>query len=417
MAHCKFCDKEVEPIIKGNRYYCPDCNKYVKMTKEEKSEPQVTEIPQSQEEEPEEREPKHYKKKEPEVVQEGGTKLIITPKTVKYDAADLHMGEILIDHGFAKDLNDLSRKNMKLAFSLMNMGAVGKQFNTMESNQEPDPKRTMKEIQEQEMMKAYIDGMKKGDSTDPMMTMMMMRMFENQSKGRDSKDNNFMDKMMQLQMMKSMSGGDNQQANALQRELADMKHQQSLYQALAQQQQTQQGNQMSQEFMAKMETIRADRDKEMKKIETEAQKQRDANVQLIFDTKLQEIQSEMKRVSEEAKRKGQKADLSSFKEQFNTVKELSAMMGDKDKGAGEYIADTIGKVGEQVGPALMEFAKQKREQQAMQPAQMPPEAPEELQEVPEQPQEMTLPPNPELTPSEQEMANTMEDMYIKERKE
>ncbi len=411
MAYCKHCDKTVEPVRIGNRFRCPDCNLYVKVSDEEKTEPQVTELPQTEgDEEPSEK-PERGRKKEPDMIQEGRAKLLIAPKTIKYDAADLHMGEILINLGFAKDLNDLTRKNMKLAFSLMNMGAVGKQFNTMESNQEPDPKRTMKEIQEQEMMKAYIDGMKKGDSTDPLMTMMMMRMFENQGKGKETGDNGFMKDLMQMQMLKTMGGGNDQQSSALQRELADLKHQQSLYQVMAQQQQTQQGNQMSQDFMAKMENIKAERDKEMKRIEIEAQGQRDKNMQLVFNTKLKEIQTEMQKVAEEAKRKGQKADLSSFKEQFNTVKELSAMMGDKEKGAGEYIADTVGKIGEQVGPALMEFAKQKREQQAMQPAQMPP-VPEEFQEVPQPPQGMTLPPNPELTPSEQEMANTMEDMYL-----
>ena len=415
MAYCKHCDKDVEPVRIGNRFRCPDCNLYVKVSDEEKEEPQVTEIPQSQEEE-QSGKPEKGKRKEPEVVQEGGTKLIITPKTVKYDAADLHMGEILIDHGFAKDLNDLSRKNMKLAFSLMNMGAVGKQFNTMETNQEPDPKRTMAQIQEQKLMESYIKSLDSGSHTDPMMTMMMMRMLENQGKGKESGDNGFMKEMMQIQMMKTMAGGNDQQASALQRELADLKHQQSLYQVVAQQQQTQQGNQMSQEFMAKMENIKAERDKEVKRIEIEAQGQRDKNMQLVFNTKLQEIQNDMEKVVTEAKKKGEKADLTSFAEQFKTVKELSKMVGDKEKGAGEYIAETVGELGKNVGPALMEFAKQKREQQAMQPQQMP-QPPEELQEVPQPPQqEMTLPSNPELTPSEQEMANTMEDIYIKERK-
>ena len=161
--------------------------------------------------------------------------------------------------------------------------------------------------------------------------------------------------------------------------------------------------------MTKMEGIRSERDRDLKKIEIEAQKQRDANMQLVFDTKLKEIQADMQRVTEVAKSKGEKADLTSFKEQFKTVKELSAMVGDKEKGAGEYISETVGKLGEQVGPAIMEFAKQKREQQAMQPAQMPP-TPEELQEVP-QPQ-VQLPPNSELTESEKQMSDQMSEMYL-----
>ena len=301
MAHCKFCDKEVEAVIKKGRYYCPDCNKYVKVEKKEREEPQVTEIPQREEEQPEEREPKHYKKTEPLTTQEDPTKLIITTKTVKYDAGDLHMGEILIDHGFAKDLNDLSRKNMKLAFSLMNMGAVGKQFNTMETNNEPNPERTMKQIQEQEMMKTYIEGMKK--VKDPInngsngfmdkileMKMMQMMMGENQSKGKDP---GFMDKILEMQMMKTMMGGNNSETANLQNQIAELKHGMQLQQLLSQQQQQQQGSQSSQEFMKQMEAIRAERDRAIKKAEVDAQREKDKNLELAFENRKSELENRL----------------------------------------------------------------------------------------------------------------------------
>jgi len=249
------------------------------------------------------------------------------------------------------------------------------------------------------------------------MTMMMMRMLENQGKGKESGDNGFMKELMQMQMMKMFSGGDNQQANALQRELADLKHQQSMYQVMAQQQQTQQGNQMSQEFMAKMENIKAERDKEIKKIELEAQKQRDTNIQFVFDTKLSEIKSEMQKVSEDAKRKGQTADLSGFKEQLNTVKELSTMVGERDKGVGEYISETITNVATQFQPAMTRYMEQKQ-QQAMQPQMMQQvpmsEQPQQPQENPSAPeyQEQEFPmPESDMSPSEKKMSETLSGMY------
>jgi len=425
MAYCKFCDKEVEPALKKNRYYCPDCNKYVKVTKEEKTEPLVKEIPQEKEE-LEEREPKHYKKKEPEVVQEGPAKLIMNPKTIKYDAADLHMGEILINLGFAKDLNDLARKNMKLSYSLLNMGALGKQVNAMETNKEKETKsedtsEIIDKSLKQQLLQAQIDNMKKGSSTDPLMkayiesmkkenpidplsTMMMVRMLDNQGSGKDSKDNNFMDKMLQLQMMKSMSGGENQNVVALQRELADMK--------MMQQMQQMQKAPTLQDQMVALEKIRADRDTRVKEAEMDAQKQRDQTLKITMDSKLKDLEKSIEEARKSSGVLGAQR-LKELKEEVKAVKEMSHELGDKEKGAGEYIADTVGKLGEQIGPALMDMAKQKREQSAMQPQQMPPEV---LQEVPPQPLQEPPPQSPELTPSEQDMMGTMDDMYIKERK-
>ena len=413
MAYCKFCDKEVEAVLKKNRYYCPDCNKYVKVDKEEREEPQVSEV---QEEKPEEREPKHYKKKEQEMVQEGNTKLLLTPKTTKYDASDLHMGEILINMGYAKDLNDLTRKNMKLAFSLMNMGAVGKQFNTMENKEQPDPKKTMAQIQEQKLMESYIKSLDSGNQSDPMMTMMMMKMLENQGKGKDSGDNGFMKELMQMQMMKMFSGGDNQQTSTLQREIADLKQSMQMSQLMAQTNQTQQGNQTQQDYLMKMENIRAERDKDLKKIEVEAQKQRDKNMQLVFETKVGEIQKEMQRVTEKAERKGEKADLSSFKDQLNTVKELSTMLGEREKGAGEYISETITNVATQLQPTITQMMQQKQ-QQAMQQLPMA-EQPQQIpQQIPEEYQEPEFQTPSDMNESSQGMAETMSSIYIDPPKE
>ncbi len=416
MAFCKFCDKEVEAVIKGNRYYCPDCNKYVKVEKKERKEPLVEEIKQEiEEEKPEEREHKHYKKKEPLTIQEGPTKLVMTPKTIKYDASDLHMGEILINLGYAKDLNELTRKNMKLAFSLMNMGAVGKQFNAMETNNEPNPERTMKQIQEQEMMKAYIEGMK-GNKTDPMATMMMMRMMENQGKGKDSGNNGMMDKILEMQMMKMVMGGNNSDTNNLQKELADLKHQMQMQVLMSQQQQQQQGNQSSQEFMKQMESIRSERDRAIKQAEIDAQKERDKNLELAFENRKSELENRLK-VLENEKQKSSGGlstqRIKDMKEEISAIKDMSKVLGDREKGTGEMLLETLGPVAEKVIPALVDLGKQKQQQQVHQsqplppiPEQLPPELP------PEQPSQET---SSELTPSEKEMSQTMSDIYIRKK--
>ncbi len=410
MPYCKKCEKDVEPVLKGNRYFCPDCNLFVKATDTEKEESQVSEVPIEPAEIPDSR-----RKKESTMEQEGTQKLLVSPKTVKYDAADLHMGEILINLGYAKNLNDLTRKNMKLAFSLMNMGAVGQKINAMENvetKQEPDPQMRMKQIQEQKLMDAYIKSMDGGGSADPLTTMLIQKMLDNQSKGKDSGENGWMDKLMQLKMMESMGGG-NQNVNAsLQTEIADLKHQQSMYQMTMQQQQTQSGQQASNEYMLKMERMRTDHQKQIKEIELMAQKERDERTNMAFNVKLQEIQTNMEKAVEEAKQTGKQADLAGFREQFKTVKEMSALIGDKEKTTAESLGETLGSVAQTLAPAIQTLANSRREQALRNPPQFPPEP------MPEQIQPQQAPANPgnpgntELTKTEQEMSSKMQGMYF-----
>lgn len=77
--------------------------------------------------------------------------------------------------------------------------------NAMELNKEPNSKKTIKQIQEQELMEAYIGRAKKGERPDSVSTMMILRQIRNIDKKKSSSDNNFMNKMMQLQMMKMMN--------------------------------------------------------------------------------------------------------------------------------------------------------------------------------------------------------------------
>jgi len=426
MAYCKFCDKEVEAVLKKNRYYCPDCNKYVKMTKEEKSEPLVKQIPQP---------------KEPEITKEEPSKSISTKKTVDYDASDLHIGQILIDMGYAKDLGDLTRKNMKLAFSLMNMGSLGKQFNTMELNKEQTKEETFEDIdkmKEKDIVRRYkelqvrrmekeIDGGKSGQKMsedkliESMEKQMRIKTLKEALKGGDEDGLN-MDKMFKYKMMGNMFGNpgkssESQAFQALQTQLNSLKDQLQNERNLAQQKLQNEtvihklaefGNQKgmtAQDVLA----FATDKQSVVKAAESEIQKQKEQTHKAELETlkaeqdlKLKELEKEMEKV-----KSGNKSDLKGFIEKFKEVKQISAEIGDREKGTGEMVMESLGNVAEKVGPALVEFAKQKQ-----QPVyQSPPPAEQLPQELP--PEQPNPEPNPlGLTPSEQDMSNTMESIYL-----
>lgn len=404
MVYCKSCKKEIEPYpADNNKWRCPDCNKYTQSPDMKGKSVEILKETKPSKDRPYE---------------------IHSSRNIKFSGNELAQAEMLIASGVANNFNDLAKKAFNILFLKEKVSkAFGGDTNKME-NQEPNPKRTMAQIQEQEMMKAYIEGMKKSGQSDPMMTMMMMKMLENKDKGVDSGNNGFMKDLMQMQMMKMMSGGDNQQANALQKEIADLKQNMQMSQLMGQQQQTQQGSQAQQEYLMKMENIRAERDKDLKRIEVEAQKQKDKNLQLVFETKVGEIQREMQRAIEEANRKGGKADLTSFKDQLTMIKELNNMVGEREKGAGEYISETISNVAGQLQPALTNYMQQQQQRQ-MQPQTMQqfpmPEQPEQPQELPQEApiyEEPEFPmPNADMSASEQNMSNVMESIYITPQKE
>ncbi len=422
MAYCKRCKKEVEPELHGKKYLCPDCQKFLSVSDEEKVEPQV--VVETKKED------KSTQAKEILTEQEGAKKIVTMGKNIRYDASDLHMGEILINLGFAKDLNDLSRKNMKLAFSLMNMGAVGKNFNTMELNETNDPNEMIDKSLKQQLLQAQIENMKKGNEkggSDPLSTMMLMRMMENQDKGKSSGDNGFMNNLVMMQMMQAMSKP--REESQLQREIADLKHQMQLQQMMNQQQQMQQGNTSSQEFMQRMEEIRSERDRSIKEAEIAAQQERDKNLQMAFDNRRIELENRLQNMEKEMKQKsgGQMATtrIKEMQEEIKAIKEMSKILGDKDKTTSENIMEGLTNVANTVGPPLVEVLKQKNQPQIVR--QLPPE-PGEYQMVDAQGQPVDLqteqpvnvaPPaqeNPEgMTTTEREMSNTMSDIYLKKR--
>ncbi len=297
--------------------------------------------------------------------------------------------------------------------------AFGIDINKMENKEKETKSDDTSEIIDkslkQQLLQAQIDNMKKGGSqggSDALSTMMMMRMMENTGTGKDSNDNNFMDKMMQIQMMNSMKP---QADVGLQREIADLKQQMQMQQMLNQQQQQQQGQTSSQEFMQSMEAVRSERDKSIKAAEISAQQEKDKNLQLAYDNRRIELESRLKAMEKEMKEKGSGSmatqRIRDMKEEISAVKEMSVILGDKEKGTGEMVMEGIGTLAEKAGPALAEFLRTKREQPQQQLSQ---ELPQEL--PPEQPNPESMNPSSELSPSEQQMSDTMSDMYIQKKK-
>ncbi len=435
MVKCKHCKEEVEPYFDSdmNRWKCPQCNKMVSSPFVSKSET-IAESPASKDRPFE----------------------ILSSRNIKFSGNELAQAEMLIESGVAKNFNDLAKKAFNVLFLKEKLNkAFGTDINKMENKEtnpetttkEPDPGRALKAIQEgdlfqaqidklkqsgsgdntvelmdralkQQMLQAQIDGMRGKGNADPLSTMMMMRMMENQGSGKDVGENNFMDKMMQIQMMNAMKP---QADVGLQREIADLKQQMQMQQMLSQQQQQQQGQTSSQEFMQAMEKLRAERDQSIKTAEIDAQQERDKNLQLAYDNRRIELESRLKAMEKEMKEKGggmATERIKNMKEEIAAVKEMSVLLGDKEKGTGEMIMESLGTVAEKAGPAITEFLKAKREQPPM-PHQLPQEPSQEFpQELPpEQPNPESANPSSELTPSEQQMSDLKSEMYIQKRKE
>ena len=162
MVYCKYCKEEVEAYPDENKKWrCIKCNKYV----------QSPEI-----------------KGEREFLESRPQKEMGISKTIKLSGIDLHRGELLIESGYAEDFSDLVKKSIGLSFSFMHHKVMGEQFDVVKPIQEPDPKKIMKEIQEQEMMSAYIEHLRGGNKTDPLLMMILLKLLDTQ--GNDKKGEN-----------------------------------------------------------------------------------------------------------------------------------------------------------------------------------------------------------------------------------
>ena len=387
MVYCKKCKKDVDPYSTEKGWRCPTCNKFVESPEMKKEGETLREVKPSKD--------RPYE--------------ITSSRNLRFSGNETAQAEMLIQSGVAKDFHDLAKKAFNLLFIKEKLNKAFGNQNTMELNQnrEPNPERTMRQIQEQEMMKAYTENMKKGNQPNPMEMMMMLRQMENPDKGKSSDGNGFMNQLAMMQMMQAMTKP--QGDYNLRGEIAELKHQMQMQQMMNQQAQTQQGNTSSQQFMQQMEQIRSERDKSIKAAEIEAQQERDKNLQLAFENRRVELESRLQGMEKELKDRGSgqvaTQRIKQMKEEISAIKEMSHELGDTKKGAGEYISETVTNVASQLQPALTKFMEQKEQQKVMQQQmqQLPPEPIEQIQTEP-------LP--SDMTESEQQMSEQMSDMYL-----
>ena len=173
MIYCKHCKKEIEPVFKHHNWKCPICNKFIAMSE---------------------------KREKPQVLESRPVKGMDNTKIIKLNRENFELGELIIKSGMAKDFSDLVKKSISLLGRSILLDTQNKvldghsilpdtQNKVLESNREPNPERTMKQIQEKELMKTYIDMIKNSNSNnnkfDPLSAMMMMRMMnKNKDEGR-----------------------------------------------------------------------------------------------------------------------------------------------------------------------------------------------------------------------------------------
>ena len=423
---CKNCQKKVEPIFKNGRWKCPECHLFVGAPKSKTVNSKGGQLGIGE-------------------VKKGKDVRLTSARYVSLGGSELANAESLINAGFAENFNDLIRKSLELVGQQIHSPYAQQQLNLNNQNgeqmkqEEPNPGRALKQIQEGELIQAQIDKMKKGgsmentgeiidkslrqqllqaqiesmkgkasgNSTDPITTMMLMRYMENAEKGKDHKGNGFMDKLMEIQLMKSIGGNQNNN-EPLMREIADLKHNMVMQQVLQQSQQK--GVPTLNDQLMAMEKIRGDRDVKIKEAELDAQKSRDKTLGIAIGSKLKE----MEKAIDEARQSGggfSGQRIKDLKEEISAVKEMSNILGDREKSAGEYISETIGNVAQQIQPALTNYMQQKEEQKVEQ--QM---AQQQVAEQAQQPQEESAPAQSEgkssMTLSEQEMSQRMQEMYL-----
>jgi len=381
---CSVCNRYVE--TKGKKKnICKECGSFTAKYKPEEN-TQIKGRREAKQEAKLEKQDKEYK--------------MSSLRPINLTGREMALAEILINAGLAKNFNDLTRKGLYVMSAMFNLPHGQKMEENQ--NQTPNPKNTLKELQEQKLIEAYIDSMKKGNSTDPLQMMMLIRMMDNRGMDKgEHEGNNFMEKLMQLQMIKSMS-----QPNAdsqLSKELADLKYQMQMQQIL----QNQQKNPSLNDQLLALEKVRSERDERIKAAELQVQQERDKTLSIAIDTKLKE----MERSVNEARQGGISSQrIKDLKEEIQAIKEMASEIGAREKGAGEYISETIGNVASTLQPTLTKLIEQRQQPHQMpEPIyQMPPEP--EMPQMPEQPQ-VNLP--SEMSDSERQISERMSKMYIK----
>jgi len=393
--YCTVCKKKVVGTGK-KKNICPICGSFTKRL-EPRPEPTLTPTAQ------------RFQKKD--IVEEPEYEMEST-RAVKLGGRDMALAEILINAGLAKDFSDLTRKGLYVMSAMFNLGSINNPIqmtDKKETQQEPDPRKLSKELLEQQMLRAYVKNLERGSEGDPLQLMMLMKLMD---KGGEEKEkgSNFMDKIIEAQIVKSLTS--NNPDSHLMKELADLRFQLQQQQLINQLKEQGSKNPLQDQLMA-LEKIRAERDQKIREAELKAQAERDKTLKLAMDTKLKE----MERQIQEAQASGGSLSaqrLREFKEELKAVKEMATEIGAREKGAGEYISETVDSIAKQVGPVVQDYIKAKEQQKQQETQELIAQGEIEPQTPPEPAEPAQTPPS-DLTETERQMSEQMSDMYIKKR--
>lgn len=400
---------------------------------------------------------------------------IIASKNINYTGEDLGMADILIKAGYAQDLDELAHKNLRLANSLINFQGGKNMENPKEETFEDiekmrdrnmvrkfkeherkameeeldmeNPKekqeetfediekmkdrniiRKFKELQVKAMEEELEDKKQSKSEVKPEIDdeEKIIKQMERQIRIKTMKkaldEGEFsLGKMMEMRMMDRMFGdntGKSSEVQALQNQLNSLQQQMQQERLVASQQLQnerviqkieQMGSQQPGMTAQDVLTFTSDKDRAVKEIGLQLQMQQEK----ATGEKLAQLQQQIIQAQQGGGLTTQR--IQAFNEELKAIKSMAAEFGDKPKGAGEYISETITNIATQLQPALTKMIDQKQQQQQFPP--YPQEFP--LQPPQEFPQEMPqeYPHQSDLTSSEQQISDTMSDMYIKKRKQ
>lgn len=427
---CPNCKEYIEPVGK-KKNQCPECGTFA--------------AKYSPEDEPDE---EKKAKREKKTKKKGKEYKMSSTKPINLSGKDAATAEVLINAGFAKNFSDLVRKGVNLVYSQAHM-PFQQQLNSGGNSEmgNPNPRKKMEELQEQNMLDTYIDNMRKTKQgnpsqtlkdlqeqklienyiknmnkegqtgqTDPFQFLMLKQMMGN----NEAPKNNFTDDLMKIQMLKSLGGSGNQETASLQKEIADLKSNMQMQQLVSQMEGKQNKPDQFKEYMTAISKINADRDAKIREVEAQRDQQQNETLKTQMDLKLKELGKAVQETRQQGGSLGSQR-VAQLKEEISAIKDMATALGERKEGTGEMVMNSLGKVAENVTPALVEMGKQR--QLAQQSAQIP------EQQSPPNPEIQTNPPNPgkaqssseqtiksEMTDSEKNLSQTMNDMYLKEKK-
>jgi len=362
-----------------------------------------------------------------------GTASITAPKTLTLSGEDLGIADMLIRSGFAKDLNELTHKSLNFTHSNLNRLGGGykmeqnpreETFEDIEKMKDRNILRKFKELQvkameeELENKKSKSPEVKPETDDEEKIIKQMERQIRIKTMKKALDEGEFsLGKMMEMRMMDRMFGdtGKSSEVQALQNQLNSLQQQMQQERLIASQQLQnerviQKIEQMGKPGMTAQDvlTFTSDKERAVKEIELQLQLQQEK----ATGEKLAQLQQQIIQAQQGGGLTAQR--IQAFNEELKAIKSMASELGESKKGAGEYISETITNIATQLQPALTKMIEQKQQPQQFPPYQeMPQYPPQKIpQEMPQQ-----YPHQSDLTSSEQQISDTMSDMYIKERKQ